>query len=161
MPQQPPRRSTAPVFRPLSRRSLLRGGAGLAAGAGLLGITPGFAPAFAQSGRPLFTHGVQSGDVTTSRGMVWARADRPARLLVEVATSDSFKNSKRLRGPAAIEATDFDSDLEISQGMTFHVLSWLMATGRGDAFVSNTVLVGPGGAEVLTGTTLDRRAVSA
>lgn len=50
-----------------------------------------------------------------------------------------------------------DSDLEIRQGMTFHVLSWLMATGRGDAFVSNTVLVGPNGAEVLTGTVLDRQ----
>ena len=25
--------------------------------------------------------------------------------------------------------------------MTFHVLSWLMGTGRGDAFVSDTVLV--------------------
>lgn len=46
-----------------------------------------------------------------------------------------------------------DSDLEIRQGMTFHVLSWLMETGRGDGFVSNTVLVGPGGAEVLTTTT--------
>lgn len=45
-----------------------------------------------------------------------------------------------------------DSDLEIRQGMTFHILSWLMGTGRGDAFISNTVLVGPGAAEVLTGT---------
>ena len=54
-----------------------------------------------------------------------------------------------------------DSGLEIRQGMTFHVLSWLMATGRGDAFISNTVLVGPGGAEVLTGTTLDHGALIA
>lgn len=43
-----------------------------------------------------------------------------------------------------------DSGLEIRDGMTFHVLSWLMGTGRGDFFLSNTVLVGPGGAEVLT-----------
>jgi Xaa-Pro dipeptidase len=46
-----------------------------------------------------------------------------------------------------------DSDLEIRQGMTFHILSWLMETGRGDGFFSNTVLVGPDGAEVLTATT--------
>jgi Xaa-Pro dipeptidase len=45
-----------------------------------------------------------------------------------------------------------DSDLEIRQGMTFHILSWLMETGRGDGFFSNTVLVGSEGAEVLTTT---------
>lgn len=43
-----------------------------------------------------------------------------------------------------------DSDLPIEAGMTFHILSWLMGTGQGDYFVSNTVLVGPSGAEVLT-----------
>lgn len=36
--------------------------------------------------------------------------------------------------------------------MSFHVLSWLMGTGRGDFFISNAVLLGPSGAEVLTGT---------
>lgn len=45
-----------------------------------------------------------------------------------------------------------DSDLEIKEGMTFHVLSWLMGTGRGDDFLSNTVVVSPTGAEVLTRT---------
>ena len=48
-----------------------------------------------------------------------------------------------------------DSDLEIRQGMTFHVLSWLMETGRGDGFFSNTVLVGADSAEVLTRTAGD------
>lgn len=43
-----------------------------------------------------------------------------------------------------------DSDLEIREGMTFHILSWLMGTGKGDCFVSNAVLLGPDGAEVLT-----------
>jgi Xaa-Pro dipeptidase len=43
-----------------------------------------------------------------------------------------------------------DSDLEIAAGMSFHVLSWLMDTGRGDAFVSDTVLVTEVGAEALT-----------
>ncbi|MDZ5696793.1 Xaa-Pro peptidase family protein [Chelativorans sp. M5D2P16] len=47
-----------------------------------------------------------------------------------------------------------DSDLEIREGMTFHILSWLMGTGKGDFFVSNAVLLGPGGAEVLTKTPL-------
>ncbi|MGE5766585.1 MAG: M24 family metallopeptidase [Bacteroidota bacterium] len=47
-----------------------------------------------------------------------------------------------------------DSDLELRAGMTFHILSWLMGTGpgRGDYFVSDTVLLGEAGAEVLTRT---------
>ena len=47
-----------------------------------------------------------------------------------------------------------DSDLEIREGMSFHILSWLMGTGRGDFFLSNTVLLGPDGPEVLTRTPL-------
>jgi Xaa-Pro dipeptidase len=45
-----------------------------------------------------------------------------------------------------------DSELTVKTGMSFHVLSWLMGTGRGDFFVSNTVLVGENGPEVLTRT---------
>ncbi len=45
-----------------------------------------------------------------------------------------------------------DSDLEIREGMTFHAMSWFTETGRGDFFVSNCVLLGPDGAEVLTKT---------
>ncbi|WP_352458672.1 Xaa-Pro peptidase family protein [Mesorhizobium sp. M0040] len=45
-----------------------------------------------------------------------------------------------------------DSDIVIETGMSFHILSWLMGTGRGDDFVSNTVLLGDGGAELLTAT---------
>ncbi|CDX51329.1 Creatinase [Mesorhizobium plurifarium] len=45
-----------------------------------------------------------------------------------------------------------DSDIVLKTGMSFHVLSWLMGTGRGDFFMSNAVLLGPSGAEVLTRT---------
>lgn len=45
-----------------------------------------------------------------------------------------------------------DSDLEIETGMSFHILSWLMGTGRGDYFISNAVLLTEDGAEVLTRT---------
>lgn len=44
------------------------------------------------------------------------------------------------------------SDMVIAEGMSFHVLSWLMGTGQGDDFLSNTVLVTATGAEVLTRT---------
>lgn len=43
-----------------------------------------------------------------------------------------------------------DSAVVIRRGMSFHVLSWLMGTGRGDFFMSNTVLLGDQGPEVLT-----------
>lgn len=47
-----------------------------------------------------------------------------------------------------------DSDMELRAGMTFHILSWLMGAGQGwgDYFVSDTVLLGDQGAEVLTRT---------
>lgn len=48
-----------------------------------------------------------------------------------------------------------DSDLEIRTGMSFHILSWLMGTGRGDFFLSNTVLLGEHGPEVLTRTPIE------
>ncbi len=43
-----------------------------------------------------------------------------------------------------------DSDLEIRTGMSFHILSWLMGSGQGDDFLSNTVLLSENGPEVLT-----------
>ena len=45
-----------------------------------------------------------------------------------------------------------DSDTVIRTGMSFHVLSWLMGTGRGDYFISNAVLLTESGPEVLTRT---------
>jgi Xaa-Pro dipeptidase len=45
-----------------------------------------------------------------------------------------------------------DSDLLMQQGMTFHLMSWFTETGRGNFFVSNTVLLGADGAEVLNET---------
>ena len=38
--------------------------------------------------RPQITHGVQSGDVGADGGVVWARADRPSQMMVEVATTE-------------------------------------------------------------------------
>src|SRR5712675_1739489 len=46
--------------------------------------------------RPQVTHGVQSGDVGADGGVIWARADRPSQMMVEVATSDSFGNARVL-----------------------------------------------------------------
>jgi alkaline phosphatase D len=97
----------------LTRRDLIR--TGLVAGSGLLvagsaasALLPGTAaaaPAFVRR-RPALTHGIQSGDVTTDAGLVWARADRPSRMLVEVSRTPSFRRARRVRGPVLTERTD-------------------------------------------------------
>ena len=46
--------------------------------------------------RPKFTHGVQSGDVDASSGVVWTRTDRPSRVHLEWATRESFADGKSL-----------------------------------------------------------------
>ncbi|HEY3147466.1 MAG TPA: PhoD-like phosphatase N-terminal domain-containing protein, partial [Dongiaceae bacterium] len=57
--------------------------------------------------RPLVTHGIQSGDVSIDSGVVWARADRPARMLVEIATTDSFNNIRTAVSVDALPQADF------------------------------------------------------
>src|SRR5439155_20016267 len=57
--------------------------------------------------RPVITHGLQSGDVSVDAGVVWARADRPSRMLVEIATTDSFKNILHGAYVDALPETDF------------------------------------------------------
>ncbi len=59
------------------------------------------------SDRPVITHGVQSGDVSVESGVVWARTDRPARMLVEVATTDSFKDVRQSLFVDALPESDF------------------------------------------------------
>ena len=43
-----------------------------------------------------------------------------------------------------------NSELELKVGMTFHAHSWFTDTDCVDYFISNTVLLTEGGAEVLT-----------
>ncbi|WP_317442087.1 alkaline phosphatase D family protein [Streptomyces collinus] len=88
------------------RRSVLRGS--LAASAALtLPVGLGAAPAFARSGRPEAGWGVQAGDVTTDSGLVWVRADRPARMIVETSATESFRAPRRRQGPLLGACTDF------------------------------------------------------
>lgn len=91
----------APKF---SRRLLLTGGSALAAS-----LAGGIArPYISRAGdRPQISHGVQSGDVSTDGGVVWARADRPSRMLVDIATTDSFKDIHTSLFIDALPESDF------------------------------------------------------
>src|SRR3569833_4026091 len=82
----------------------------LATGAGALGTIA--MPYLSRAAdRPLVTHGVQSGDVTIDGGVVWARTDRPAQMLVEVATTDTFKNARALPPIAALPESGFAAEM--------------------------------------------------
>jgi alkaline phosphatase D len=107
---------------PLSRRALLRHAA--QAGGGLVASTMLPARAFSQAAapavitsermRPSLPYGVQTGDLAGDRAILWARADRPARLMGEGATTESLTDAKTLRGPAALEEADFTAKLELA-----------------------------------------------
>src|SRR6478736_2709577 len=62
-------------------------------------------------GRPQITHGVQSGDVGADGGVVWARADRPSQMIVEVATTESFSNARVLPPIAALPESEFTAKM--------------------------------------------------
>ena len=83
----------------MNRRHVLA--AGTAAGASLL------LPLFSRAhSRPRISHGLQSGDVGHDGAMIWARADRPSLMNVEVAKTESFRDARRLPALAVADATD-------------------------------------------------------
>ncbi|MBV7393394.1 alkaline phosphatase D family protein [Mameliella sediminis] len=83
-----------------SRRGFLAGSTAFAASLAM--------PAISRAGaRPVFTHGVQSGDVDLSSGMIWTRTDRPSRVMMEVSTTESFADARRLAPLNALPESDF------------------------------------------------------
>src|SRR5580692_1376238 len=90
--------------RRISRRRFIKYGAAAAS----LVAMPGLSRA---ADRPAVTHGVQSGDVSADGGVVWARADRPSQMLVEVSTAESFKDARLLPPIAALPESDFTAKM--------------------------------------------------
>ena len=89
----------------LSRRRFLS----TTAGAGVASLAMPYLSRAAD--RPVITHGVQSGDVGADGGVVWARADRPSQMMVEVATTESFKDARALPPIAALPESDFTAKM--------------------------------------------------
>src|SRR5262245_49887972 len=89
----------------LTRRRFLNAAGSTLAGAALGGIAKPYLSRAAD--RPIITHGIQSGDVSVDSGVVWARSDRASRMLVEVATTDSFKAIHSAVFVDALPETDF------------------------------------------------------
>jgi alkaline phosphatase D len=63
--------------------------------------------------RPQMVHGIQSGDPTSDGAVIWTRSDRPARLWLEWASTASFANATRVRGPYLMEDTDFTGRVDL------------------------------------------------
>lgn len=113
-----------------SRRTILRTAA---AGALLVPIgsavaacgssNPGSAAPSLVRNRPVLTHGVATGEATSGGALVWARSDRPATMIVETASSDSFAGARKLRGPQLTPDGDGTGRLRVAglePGQTVH-----------------------------------------
>ena len=106
----------------ISRRALLSSVALAGASVLVRGVSQrgpwaqGTAPALvtSDSARPSIPYGVASGDVTSDAAIIWSRTNKPGRMLVEYATTDSFTNARRVQGPAALAVSDFTARVELT-----------------------------------------------
>jgi alkaline phosphatase D len=101
----------------LSRRAFLgravRSGTSLAAAAAMPSLAaPALVTTDAQ--RPQMPGGIATGDIAADGAVLWSKTDRPAQLVVDVATSDSFVNARRIAGPVATEASDYTAKVALS-----------------------------------------------
>lgn len=99
-------------FRNVTRREFLE------ASAAGLGATIGLhsAPAIvvSRAARPRITSGVQSGDVTSDRAIIWSRTDRPARMVVRYATTTRLEDPRTRRSHPTGIADDFTARVDLT-----------------------------------------------
>jgi alkaline phosphatase D len=100
-----------------TRRGLLQAAGATVASAALPGwsLAQG-APALIASDaeRPQALQGLQFGDPTANAVVVWSRADRPARMLVDWSLDEQMRNAQRIVGPHALEGSDFTARLDLA-----------------------------------------------
>jgi alkaline phosphatase D len=91
-----------------TRRQILK-----LAAAGALMVPAGLAmPRISRAAsRPVVTHGLQSGDIGADHGVIWARADRPARAVFEVATNEGFRDARTLPYADVLPENDYVAKL--------------------------------------------------
>lgn len=115
MSKSPEPLGPSPEPRLLTRRQAVHGlavGTALAASHRLFGQAPGIVQA--PGAVPIVTDGVASTLVGEDAAIVWARADRAARLVVEYATTDAFRDARRVVGPEALEGADFTARVHLA-----------------------------------------------
>jgi len=108
----------------LTRRQFLVRSASTVTLAGLGGIAKPYLSRAAD--RPRIVCGLQSGDVSTDSAVVWARADRPARMQIECSSVESFRTIIRASSVEALPDHDFAAkilldDLPAGQDIFYRV----------------------------------------
>ena len=93
----------------LTRRQLLVRSASTAAVAALGSVAKPYLSRAAD--RPQIASGIASGDVSADSAVIWARADRAARMQVECSTDESFKSILGVASSEALPEHDFTSKL--------------------------------------------------
>jgi alkaline phosphatase D len=76
---------------------------------------------------PIIEQGIQIGDVTDGRAIIWSRADRPSRMMVEYAFDSNFTNPITVRGPYATPESDFTAKQDLTdlpRGKDIYVKVW-------------------------------------
>ena len=76
---------------------------------------------------PMMEQGIQIGDVTNGRAIIWSRADCPSRMMVEYSLDRYFSNPIRIRGPYATPESDFTAKQDLTNlpsGKEIYVRVW-------------------------------------
>lgn len=77
------------------------------------------------AGQPVFTHGVASGDVTSTSAILWTRVDRATSVKLEIWDNPSLSGAKAFQAtePRASDTNDFTVKIEatgLSAGTTYY-----------------------------------------
>jgi len=80
-----------------------------------MGATSLMLPAYSRANqRPVISHGLQSGDLARDGAIIWARADRPAKMIVEVVTTESFADARAVQPLGVTSATNYSGKMALT-----------------------------------------------
>ncbi len=98
---------------------------------------------------PLMEQGIQIGDMAKGRAVIWSRADRPSRMMVEYAFNEQFTDARTIRGTYAMAETDFTArqDLvDLPEGKDVYLKVWFEgltnARGKSEPVIGHFRTVG-------------------
>ena len=71
--------------------------------------------------------GIQFGDVTAGRAIIWSRSDRPSRMMIQWALDSDFTRPRTIAGPYATPASDFTVKQDVTglpSGKDIYIKVW-------------------------------------
>jgi len=76
---------------------------------------------------PVMEQGIQIGDVTKGRAVIWSRADSASRMMIEYSFDSYFTNPIKVKGPYATPESDFTTKQDLTdlpEGKDIFVKVW-------------------------------------